>query len=75
VLLSDNKSPAVLLIEQKLGYKVRRVRYAGLTPHSVPQLSDGEAEQLASEIRAAPAENVMLVLFEGNVLVLPYDGG
>jgi len=75
VLLSDNKSPVVLLIEQKLGYKVRRVRYAGLAPHSVPQLSDGEAEQLASEIRAAPADNVMLVLFEGNVMVLPYDGG
>lgn len=75
VLISDYKSPVALLLEQKLGYKVHRVRYAGLTPHSVPQLSDGEAEQLASEIRAAPAENVMLVLLEGNVLVLPYDQG
>ncbi len=75
VLLSDNKSPVVLMIEQKLGYKVRRIRYAGLTTDSVPQLSDGESEQLASEIRAAPAENVMLVLLEGNVMVLPYDEG
>jgi len=75
VLLSDNKSPAVLLLEQKLGYKVRRLRYTGLPAHNVPQLSDGEVEQLASEIRAAPAGNVMVVLFEGNVMVLPYDEG
>ena len=75
VLLSDNKSPAVLLLEQKLGYKVRRIRYTGQQTHNVPQLSDGEAEQLASEIRAAAAENVMLLLFEGNVMVLPYDEG
>ena len=75
VLLGDNKSPAVLLIEQKLGYKVRRLRYAGQPVHKVPQLSDVEADKLASEIRAAPAENVMLVLFEGNVMVLPYDEG
>ena len=75
VLLSDNKSPAVLLLEQKLGYKVRRLRYAGQPAHNVPQLSDVEADKLASEIRAAPAENVILVLFEGNVMVLPYDEG
>jgi large-conductance mechanosensitive channel len=75
VLLSDNKSPVVLLLEQKLGYKVRRVRYTGQPAHNVPQLSDGEAEQLASEIRAAPADKVMLVLFEGDVMVLPYDEG
>jgi hypothetical protein len=75
VLLSDNKSPVVLLIEQKLGYKVRRVRYAGQPAHNVPQLSDGEAEQLASGIRAAPSDKVMLVLFEGNVMVLPYEEG
>ncbi len=75
VLLSDNKSPAVLLIEQKLGYKVRRVRYTGQPAYNVPQLSDGEAEQLASAIRAAPAGNVIVVLFEGNVMVLPYDEG
>ncbi len=75
VLLSDNKSPAVLLIEQKLGYKVRRVRYTGQPAYNVPQLSEGEAEQLASAIRAAPAGNVIVVLFEGNVMVLPYDEG
>jgi len=75
VLISDNKSPVVLLLEQKLGYKVRRVRYAGPPAHNVPQLSDVEADQLASEIRAAPAENVILVLFEGNVMVLPYEEG
>ncbi len=75
VLLSDNKSPAVLLIEQKLGYKVRRVRYTGQPAYNVPQLSDGEAEQLASAIRAAPAGNVIVVLFEGNVMVLPYNEG
>ena len=75
VLLSDNKSPAVLLIEQKLGYKVRRVRYTGQPAYNVPQLSEGEAEQLASVIRAAPAGNVIVVLFEGNVMVLPYNEG
>ena len=75
VLLSDNKSPAVLLIEQKLGYKVRRVRYTGQPAYNVPQLSEGEAEQLASAIRAAPAGNVIVVLFEGNVMVLPYNEG
>jgi hypothetical protein len=75
VLLSDNKSPVVLLIEQKLGYKVRRFRYTGQPAHNVPELSEGEAEQLASVICAAPAGNVIVVLFEGNVMVLPYNEG
>lgn len=75
VLISDNKSPVLLLLEQKLGYKVRRLRYTGQPAHNVPQLSDGEVDQIASEIRAGPAGNVMLVLFEGNVMVLPYDEG
>ena len=75
VLLSDNKSPAVLLLEQKLGYRVHRIRYTGQQARNVPQLSEGEADLLASEIRAAAAENVMLLLFEGNVTVLPYDEG
>jgi hypothetical protein len=75
VLLSDDKSPVVVLLEQKLGYKVRRIRYTGQPEHNVPQLSDGEAERIATEIRAAAAGSVMLVLFEGNVMVLPYEEG
>lgn len=73
VLVSDTKSPAVVLLEQKLGYRVRRIRYTGQPARSVPQLSDTGAEELASEIRASTSGHVMLVLFEGNMMVLPYD--
>ncbi len=75
VLLSDTKSPTVSLLEHKLGYKVRRMRYAGQPAYDVPDLSEAWAEQLAAEIRAAPAGHVMLVLFEGHVMVLPYEEG
>ena len=75
VLIHDNKSPVVQQLEQKLGYKVRRLRYTGQPALAMPELSDAELERITSNIRTAPAGNVMLVLLEGNVMVLPYDEG
>jgi hypothetical protein len=72
VLLSDRKSQAISIIEQKLGYKVRVSRYAGLEA-VVPQLSDEDVENLISRVRGAPAGNVMVILVEGNIQVLPYE--
>jgi hypothetical protein len=75
ILLSDNKSPVVSLLEEKLGYKVRVIQYAGQSAYSVPQLSDQQVDQIASGIRTSTASNIMLVLIEGNIMVLPYEEG
>jgi hypothetical protein len=72
VLVSDDKSPVIALIEGKLGYKVRVSEYAGSLPGNIPQISDGDMDSLISQIKSADAKNVMLVLLEGCTMVLPY---
>ena len=72
VLVGDRKSPVIELIEGKLGYKVRVSQYVGELPGAVPQLSGEDVDRLVSQIQAAAAGNVMLVLLERNILVLPY---
>jgi hypothetical protein len=72
VLLGDRKSPVIALIEGKLGYKVRVSQYAGELPADVPQLSEEDVERLVSQIQAASAGNVTLLLLERNIMVLPY---
>ena len=72
VLVGDRKSPVIELIEGKLGYKVRVSQYVGEMPGAAPQLSGEDMDRLVSQVQAAAAGNVMLVLLERNILVLPY---
>jgi hypothetical protein len=72
VLLYDKNSPVLSLIEHKLGYKVRAVQYVGEAPASPPQRTDEELERLATGINSSEASDVMVILLEGEALVLPY---
>ena len=60
-------------IEEKLGSRIRPLRYLGQTPEDIPILSDEEVDRLARDIQAAPSDKVMLVVVGGKVLVLPYE--
>ena len=72
LLVNDKKSPLVSLVEQKLGYKVRTVQYAGETIGVSPVLSDEDIDRLVSQLKAAAASDIMLILLEGHSMVLPY---
>ena len=72
LLVADKKSPLVSLVEQKLGYKVRTVQYAGETTGVSPVLSDEDIDRLVSQLKAAAASDIMLILLEGHSMVLPY---
>jgi hypothetical protein len=72
VLIGEGKSPVIGLIEGKLGYKVRVSKYVGDLPGEVPQFSGEDVDKLVSQVQAAPAGNVMLILLEGHTMVLPY---
>jgi hypothetical protein len=73
VLVSDRAAGLVSQIEEKLGYKVRTLRYLGQMPEDFPALSDEEVSRLAGDIQAAPSTKVMLVAAGGKILVLPYQ--
>jgi uncharacterized membrane protein len=73
VLVSDRAAGLVSQIEEKLGYKVRTLRYLGQMPEDFPALSDEEVSRLAGDIQAAPSTKVMLVADGGRILVLPYQ--
>ncbi|MGD0855491.1 MAG: DUF5671 domain-containing protein [Dehalococcoidia bacterium] len=72
LLVNDKKSLLVSLVEQKLGYKVRTVQYAGETIGVSPVLSDEDIDRLVSQLKAAAASDIMLILLEGHSMVLPY---
>jgi hypothetical protein len=44
----------------------------GELPGAVPQLSGEDVDRLVSQVQAAAAGNVMLVLLERNIMVLPF---
>lgn len=72
VIIVDQKSPVISILEQQLGYKVHAVQYAGEIAGGVPVLTDSEIEQLVSQVKASAADKITLVLLEGHLLVLPY---
>jgi hypothetical protein len=73
VLVSDRAAELASQIEERLGYKVNRLRYLGKKPKDFPALSDKEISQLAADIQAAPGTKVMLIAARGRILVLPYQ--
>jgi len=73
VLVSDRAAGLVSQIEEKLGYKVRTLRYLGRKPKYLPELSAKEVSRLAGDIQAAPSTKVMLIATGGKILLLPYQ--
>lgn len=72
VLVSDRAAELVPQIEEKLGYKVRTLRYLGQMPEDFPVLSEEEVDRLVSDIQATPSTKVMLIAAGGRIMVLPY---
>ncbi len=72
LLVADKQSPLVSQVEMKLGYRVRTAQYEGETAGVLPALSDEDIDRLVSQVKAAAARDVILVLLEGHSMVLPY---
>ena len=72
MMLYDKHTPAPAFIESKLGYKVRCVQFAGEPPAIPTQRTDEELERLATEISASTANDIMVILLDGEARVLPY---
>ena len=74
VLAGEQASDLVSMIEEKLGFSVRRLQYFSRETEDIPVLSDEELDRLISDVQAASTIKVMLVLAGGKVIVLPYKG-
>ncbi|MHB8085017.1 MAG: DUF5671 domain-containing protein [Dehalococcoidia bacterium] len=72
VLVYDKNSPDLALIENKLGYRVRVVQYAGEIPAGLPKRTEDELDRLAAGINSSAVQDVLVVLLEGQARVLPY---
>jgi hypothetical protein len=72
VITSDKKSPLISTLEQQLGYKVKAVQYVGEAGRGAPAMTDSDIEQLALQVKSSAAEDVVVVLLEGQPVVLPY---
>jgi hypothetical protein len=72
VLVYDKNSPELALLENKLGYRVRVVQYAGEIPVGLPKRKEDELDRLAAGINSSAAQDVLVVLLEGQAQVLPY---
>ncbi|MGA9048860.1 MAG: DUF5671 domain-containing protein [Dehalococcoidia bacterium] len=72
VMLYDKNSPELTFIQNKLGYKVRCMQYGGEPPAIPTQRSEEELERLATEIGTSEANDIMVILLDGEAKVLPY---
>jgi hypothetical protein len=73
-LLTDDRSGELSSrLENKLGFKIRVLYHVGETTETLSVLPDEEIDRLANEIQSSPSNKVMLVVFGGNVMTLPYQ--
>jgi hypothetical protein len=74
LLLAERTSGLAEALEQKLGYKVRRLFGSHPAPQAAAgEIPDEEISKIAGEVSSSPAEKVLLVVEGGRVLVLPYE--
>jgi hypothetical protein len=72
VLASEQSQPIITRLEEKLGNGVHILQYIG--PETVlPALTEEELAELVNNINSTPADRVMLVIYEGRFLVMPYE--
>ena len=72
ILASHRAQNLISRLEERLGIKMHILEY----PEAVGEaqaISDEEVTKLVDEIVSSPAARVMLVVYEGKVLVLPYQ--
>ncbi len=72
VVAGEEAGELIDLIEEKLGYRVRRLKYTGEPAATAPELTDGEMEKLVDDIGQAEGEGIILDITGGNVKLLPY---
>ncbi len=73
ILAGEPAQDLVAMIEERLGSRVRQLRYLGQAAEDIPAMSDEETDQLVSEIRAVPGDKVMVIIAGGKVTVVPYS--
>jgi ABC-type multidrug transport system fused ATPase/permease subunit len=73
LLADDRTGELASRLENKLGYKIRVFYQVGQTTETLSVLPDEEIDRLANEIRSSPSNTVMLVVFGGKVITLPYQ--
>ena len=73
ILGGEPAQDLIALIEEKLGSRVRQLRYLGQTVEDIPTLSDDDADRLVSDIQAVSGDKVMVVVAGGKVMVFPYS--
>jgi len=73
-LLTDDRSGELpSRLENKLGFKIRVLYHVGQTTEALSVLPDEEIDRLVNEIQSSPSNKVMLVIFGGKVITLPYQ--
>ena len=74
ILLADDRTGDLASqLESKLGFKIHLLYRVGQTTEVPPTLPDEEIDRLAGEIKSSPSNKVMLVVFSGKVITLPYQ--
>ena len=72
VIIADRKSPVIARLEQRLGYKVRVAQYQGEVQAGTVDLADSDIGQLVLKIQSSPGSDVIAVITEGPLAVIPY---
>jgi len=72
LLLDDRTADLASRLENKLGYKIRVLYQAGQA--GIPlTTSDEEIDRIVNEVQDSPINDVMLVVFSGKVVTMPYQ--
>jgi hypothetical protein len=71
MLAGENAQPLIARLEEKLGYNVTILQSSG-TGTDLPALTDDELAGLVNTIESSTPLAVMLVVYEGKILVIPY---
>jgi len=72
LLVDDRTGDLASRLEDKLGYKIRVLYQVG-QPGVPSVLPDEEIDRLADEVQASTSNDVMLVVFGGKVITMPYQ--
>ena len=71
-LVDSQSRDLISRLEKQMGLKIRVLEYSG-TVMEPSSLSDDDLLKLSSEISSIASRNVMLVILEGKLSVLPYE--
>ena len=72
IIAGEKAGELIDRIEEKLGYRVRRLIYKGEVTAEIPVMTDEEIESMVNEIGLAGGESVILDITGGSVRLLPY---